>query len=70
MAELKLAQIERLMRKAGAQRISADAKEKLREILEEIALEIAGIAVELAAHAGRKGVTAEDIKIAAKQVLG
>ncbi len=69
MAELKLAQIERLMRKAGATRISAEAKETLREILEEIALEIAEIAVEIAKHAGRKGVTADDIKLAAKQVL-
>ncbi len=69
MAELKLAQIERIMRKAGAQRISQDAKEALRDILEDIALEIAELAVEIAHHAGRKGVTAEDIKMAVKQVL-
>ncbi|HIP74300.1 MAG TPA: histone family protein [Euryarchaeota archaeon] len=69
MAELKLAQIERIMRKAGAQRISAEAKEALREILEEVAYEIASLAVEIAQHSGRKGVQAEDIKLAAKQLL-
>ena len=69
MAELKLAQIERIMRKAGAQRISAEAKEALREILEEVAYEIASLAVEIAQHSGRKGVQAEDIKLAAKQRL-
>ncbi len=69
MAELKLAQIERLMRKAGAQRISQSAKETLRDLLEEIALEIASLAVEIAHHAGRKGVTAEDVKMAARNLL-
>ncbi len=69
MAELKLAQIERLMRKAGATRISQKAKEALREILEDIALEIAQLAVELARHVGRVTVTAEDIKNAAKDLL-
>ncbi len=69
MAELKLAQIERILRKAGAQRVSQGAKEALRDILEELALEIASLAVELAQHAGRKGVTAEDIKQAAKNIL-
>lgn len=70
MAELKLAQIERIMRSAGAQRVSAEAKEKLREILEEVAYEVANLAVEIAQHSGRKGVQADDIKLAAKQLLG
>jgi histone H3/H4 len=69
MAELKLAQIERLMRKAGAQRVSASAKKALRDELEEIALEIASLAVDIARHAGRKGVTADDIKLAVRNLF-
>ena len=64
MAMLPLARVEKLIRKAGAERVSRDASKELGLVLEEQALEISAKAVKLAKHAGRKTVTAEDIRLA------
>ncbi|MCS7096981.1 MAG: histone family protein [Candidatus Methanomethylicia archaeon] len=67
MPELPLAPIERLIRKAGAYRVSVEAAEALREVLEEIAIEISKEAIELAQHANRRTVTGDDIKLATRR---
>ncbi|MFH1439006.1 MAG: histone [Candidatus Woesearchaeota archaeon] len=63
---IPLAAMEKIMKNAGADRVSDKAKAALKSVLEDIGEEIAANAVKLAAHAGRKTVKAGDIKLAAK----
>lgn len=67
--EFGLAAMYRLMKKSGAERVSDDAADELRKVLEEIAERIARQAVDLSIHAGRKTIRADDIKFAAKNVV-
>ena len=57
----------RLMLRAGAQRVSADAVNALEERLSEFAAKLCEHAVTISKHAGRKTVTGGDIKIAARK---
>ncbi len=65
---IPLAVVERIARKAGVERISREALEELKELIEEIAEDLAMEAAELAKHAGRKTIKPEDIKLAAGKV--
>lgn len=67
MVEIPLATVDRLMRKAGAKRVSEDAARAMAEVVEERGLTIAAAAVKLAEHAGRKTVRDVDIRLAAKR---
>jgi len=67
MTELSCAAMERIMRSAGAQRVSATAVAELAEAMEDYGLKLSREAVELARHAGRKTVKKEDIKLAARR---
>ena len=62
------APVERLIRSAGADRVSETAGVALAEILEQYGLEIAEEAIVLAKHAKRKTVKAEDIQLAMERL--
>lgn len=63
---LALATMEKLLKKAGAERVSEDAKEALQGVLEEKAQEICERAITFAGHSGRKTVKREDIQLVMK----
>ena len=67
--EFGLATMYRLIKKSGAERVSDEAADELRKILEDIADRIALQAVDLSVHAGRKTIKSEDVRLAAKNVL-
>jgi histone H3/H4 len=64
MTEIPLSPMGRLMKKAGAERVSAGARETLAALLEEYAIVLAREAVKLSTHAGRKTVTDADLRMA------
>jgi len=61
---LPKAPVEKIIREAGARRVSEGAAVELAEVLEKIGGDISARALKLAKHAGRKTVTASDIKLA------
>lgn len=63
---LPLAAMEKLLKRSGADRVSEDAKEALRDVLEEVADQLGRQAITFAHHANRKTVKASDITLARK----
>lgn len=63
---IPLATMERILKNAGAERVSDKAKAAMKSVLEEIADDIAQQAIKFSMHAGRRTIKAEDIKLAAK----
>ncbi|MFQ6052488.1 MAG: histone family protein [Candidatus Hydrothermarchaeota archaeon] len=68
MAEFPLATMDRIIRRAGAKRVSEDAKEVLAELLEDYGEKIASNANKIANKSGRKTVKAKDIELAVKSI--
>jgi histone H3/H4 len=65
---LPLAPFERILKKAGAKRVSQDALEEMAKVVEEKIFKIATEASVLARHAGRKTITDEDVRMARRKV--
>lgn len=63
---LPLAAMEKLLKRCGAPRVSENAKEAMKEVLELYGEEIGQKAVRLAQHSGRKTIKGSDIKLAVK----
>ena len=61
------ARVEKLIRNAGAQRVSAEAIESMNEIVTDYGKNLAKYAVEIARHSKRKTVKESDIRLASER---
>jgi DNA-binding protein len=66
MTELSQSAVERIMKKAGAERVSADAAETLSGLMEDYGIFLAKEAKKMSDHAGRKTLRGSDIRMAAE----
>lgn len=68
MGEFPALPFERILKKAGASRVSAEACEEFAKVMEEKIMKIAEEAAMLADHAGRKTVIGEDVRLARRRL--
>lgn len=68
MARLPLATVERILRDAGAKRVSKEASEEFAAWMEKLTSDIATEAGELARHSGRRTITERDIMAVRKRM--
>lgn len=67
--EIKVAPMHKLIKRAGAERVSEESAIALGKALEDIGVKVAKEALDFARHAGRKTIKARDIEIAAQKVM-
>ncbi len=65
---LSSAAFERVLKKAGAKRVSHTAMQEFSVVMEEKLYGVAKEAAALAKHAGRKTIVAEDVRIARRKI--
>ncbi len=65
---LPLAPVERIIRKAGAERVGYDASMELAKVLEDYGIEVSREAIMLAKHAKRTTIKEEDIRLAVARI--
>lgn len=65
---ISLSSMEKILKGAGAGRVSDEAKAELRKVLEDLGEKIGKDADELSKHAGRRTVKAEDVRMAARRL--
>ncbi|WP_405305107.1 histone family protein [Methanobrevibacter sp.] len=68
MSEIPKAPIARIIKDAGAERVSEDAKAELAAYVEQVARDVAVEANKVAKIAKRKTIKADDIKLAIKNL--
>ncbi len=66
--ELPLAPFERILRKAGAKRVSKSALVEFSRVISDYVHELSIEASALAKHAGRKTILATDVRLAKKKL--
>ncbi|MFX0087812.1 MAG: histone family protein [Candidatus Hodarchaeota archaeon] len=68
MVEIPNSSIDRIIRKAGAERVSKSAITALQNELEEYGLKISRLAIEFATYAGKKTIDDTDVILALKKL--
>ena len=68
MSEIPKAPIARIIKEAGAERVSEDAKAELAAYVEEVARNVAKEATQVAKIAKRKTIKSDNIKLAIKNL--
>jgi histone H3/H4 len=66
--DIPLAPLERLLRKAGAKRVSKSAVKEFSQVLTDYTHDLSAEAMALARHAGRKTIIPSDVRMARKKV--
>lgn len=68
MGDLPRMPFERILKRNGAKRVSQESLEEFANVMEEKLTKIAAEALVLAKHAGRKTITAEDVRAARRKL--
>lgn len=66
--KLPLMPFERILKKAGAKRVSKDAMKEFASIMSDYVSRLSTEAAALASHAGRKTIIESDVRMAKKKI--